>query len=115
MSGARCGAGGVKPMAGIRSTEAHRRLAAQVRAEESICWLCHQPIDRTLPHRNPATGRINPRSWSLDHVVPIDSEPQLALVRANCRAAHLGCNSARGKRPPKRPRPTQQLITTRAW
>jgi 5-methylcytosine-specific restriction endonuclease McrA len=52
------------------------------------CWLCGQPIDYRLkfPH---------PRSWSLDHIVPIADNPRLALNPTNYRSAHLDCNNYR--------------------
>jgi 5-methylcytosine-specific restriction endonuclease McrA len=102
-------------MPGIRSTRAYQKLAAQVRAEEGMCWLCGDPIDRALPHRDPITRRINTMSWSLDHVLPVDDWPMLALMRSNARAAHLGCNSARGKRCPIRTITSSVLVTSREW
>ena len=59
----------------------HRRVRAQVLAEESICWLCGKPgtVDDPL---------------TLDHVVPRAHGGPTA--RANCRAAHSSCNKRRG-------------------
>lgn len=102
-------------MSSIRGTHAYRCLVRQVRREDGICWLCGQPIDRALPYRDPVTGQVNPMSWTLDHILPLDNYPRLALVRSNCKAAHHRCNSARGKRLPTRPKPTAPLRTTRAW
>ena len=52
------------------------------------CWLCGQPIDYRLrfPH---------PRSWSLDHVIPVKENPALMLNSSNFRSAHLDCNNHR--------------------
>jgi hypothetical protein len=52
------------------------------------CWLCGQPIDYRLkfPH---------PRSWSLDHAVPVKENPALMLNASNFRTAHLDCNNHR--------------------
>jgi hypothetical protein len=52
------------------------------------CWLCGQPIDYRLkfPH---------PRSWSLDHIVPVKDSPTLMLNSSNFRSAHLDCNNHR--------------------
>jgi 5-methylcytosine-specific restriction endonuclease McrA len=105
-------------VAGIRGTNAYRTFARGVRRDPTsgTCWLCGLPIDRALPYRDPTTGRVNARSWSLDHVLPLDDYPHLALVRSNARAAHYGCNAARGKRPPRRRQPVPRpLATTRAW
>ena len=100
-------------MRDIRFTAAYRALKAWVRSEEDTCWLCGKHIDRTIPYRNPITGRVNPQSWSLDHVIPITVAPMLALIRSNVRAAHLSCNSGRGNRAAKPAPPA--LHTTRAW
>ena len=52
------------------------------------CWLCGQPIDYRLkwPH---------PRSWSLDHAIPISDNPALALNPSGFRSSHLDCNNHR--------------------
>ena len=52
------------------------------------CWLCGEPIDYGLrfPH---------PRSWSLDHMVPIKDNPALMLNTSNFRSAHNDCNNHR--------------------
>lgn len=53
------------------------------------CGLCAEPIDPTL--RWPDTGSV-----SLDHIVPLARGG--GHTRANCQAAHLGCNAAKGAR-----------------
>jgi 5-methylcytosine-specific restriction endonuclease McrA len=99
-------------------SHAYRTLARIVRREEDICWLCGHPIDLTLPYRDPLTGRVNALSWSLDHVVPV-ARGGPTVDRANARAAHYGCNSARGDGAPRgqaRNQPQRAaLITSRDW
>jgi 5-methylcytosine-specific restriction endonuclease McrA len=58
------------------------------------CWLCGQPIDYRLkfPH---------PRSWVLDHAVPVKQEPALMLNSGNFRSAHCECNNHRGSDAPR--------------
>lgn len=74
----------------------YRALQAWVYATYTHCWLCHQIVDKTLPYRDPATGRINRASKSVDHVIPLLLRPDLALDKANARLAHLRCNTSRG-------------------
>jgi 5-methylcytosine-specific restriction endonuclease McrA len=52
------------------------------------CWLCNGPIDYRLkfPH---------PRSWSLDHMIPISENAALTLNPSNFRSSHLDCNNHR--------------------
>lgn len=107
--------GDVPTIRQIRSSVAYRALARCVKREEpEVCWLCGRPIDPTLPYRDPTTGKVNPMSWSLDHVVPVSEHPELALVRDLARAAHFRCNSARGDRAPKRNTPAP-FRTSRKW
>jgi len=58
------------------------------------CWLCGEPIDYRLkfPH---------PRSWSLDHVIPLKDNPGLLLNPAGFKSAHLDCNRHRGSDEPR--------------
>ena len=57
----------------------YRRRAAQVRANATECWLCHEGAKADDP-------------WTADHVVPGDPTSPLA-------PAHRSCNSRRGNRP----------------
>lgn len=75
-SGSRCPAHRLPPR-GRR----HRRVRAQVLAEETTCWICGEPAR----HDDPLT---------LDHLVPrAHGGP---TTRANARAAHRSCNVSRG-------------------
>lgn len=84
----------------------YRRLQTWVFSHYRDCWICGQPVDKTLPF-----GRW---SKSLDHVIPVKARPDLALERSNARLAHLGCNSSRGDGT-KRSRPRTLLVTTTRW
>lgn len=70
-------------------TAVWRALRAEVRREEPCCWRCGGEWDPDAPARTWW-------SFSVDHVLPASTHPHLALVRDNLRAAHYGCNSARG-------------------
>lgn len=67
------------------------RACATLRAQHHDCWLCGQPIDYNAPPRTRW-------SYSTDHVTPL-SHDGAPLDPGNLRAAHYGCNSARGNRP----------------
>lgn len=67
----------------------YRRNRASVLKGSPICWLCGQPIDTKITWPDPM-------SPSTDHVQAVDNGGNDS--RANLRAAHLGCNSRRGKR-----------------
>jgi hypothetical protein len=66
--------------------------------------LCGQPIDYRLkfPH---------PRSWSLDHVVPVKENPAMMLNASNWRSAHLDCNNHRQTDEP----PIDLRIPSEVW
>ena len=71
-----------------RGGRPYRRLAARLKREGGVCWLCGLPIDPELkaPH---------PMSFSLDHFVPVSMGGALTDP-ANARSAHRRCNQKRG-------------------
>lgn len=54
-----------------------------------VCQICKRKVD-------PSIKWPDPMSPSLDHIVPLSAGGPHS--RANCRLAHLSCNSARGNR-----------------
>lgn len=80
-----------------------RELRKWVKRTQRVCHLCGEPMDLAIKWPDP-------RSFSVDHVVPISQAPELALSRANVRAAHLGCNSSKGSGGSKSKR-----ITSEDW
>ena len=91
----------------IRSSYAWRLLTADVRASESVCWICGDYIDKRLPARHP-------ESFSVDHVVPLMAGGA-PVARGNVRAAHYRCNSARGNRMRAEATRARMLKTSRRW
>lgn len=77
-------------------------------AEETDCWLCNQPVDKTLPpflSGSPEVDEIIPVSLGGD---PFD--------RANCRLSHRLCNVRRGNG--TRRKQTSRVaafVTARRW
>jgi len=88
----------------FRSQKPWRKLAAQVRAEEPMCWL-------RLPG-------CTIRSTTADHIIPAAIRPELALVRSNIRGACHSCNSKRTDKHPASPelrrQPKQRVSTATA-
>lgn len=78
--------------------------------EEHDCWLCGQPVDKTLPpfqDGSPEVDEITPIALGGD---PID--------RANCRLAHRLCNIRRGQETKAQLRAQRTIapfVTTRTW
>lgn len=72
-------------------TRAGRRLAARVKAEESVCGRCGKPIDPDLHWQHP-------QAFTLGHIIPYSQRPDLALDRSNVRAEHRSCNRDTGDR-----------------
>lgn len=53
------------------------------------CIRCVEPIDYNLQYPHP-------RSWSLEHLIPVSERPELLLDRNNFASAHFACNSVAG-------------------
>lgn len=86
-----------------------RQVRAQVLREETECWICGKPVDKTLktPHPwSPEVDEIVPRAFGGS---PID--------RRNCRLAHRICNQRRGTgtRGKRRGAKVQSFVTSRRW
>lgn len=74
-----------------------RRLAAQVKDEETHCGICRYPVNQTLP----GTYKWGP---VIDHIrspelFPPDQQRQAGLDRDNVQLAHRRCNQLKGLAP----------------
>lgn len=76
-----------------RGGRPYRRVREQVLAGAVLCWLCGEPLVYGL-------SPYHPMSPSYDHAIPL-SKGGDPLDPANGRAAHFGCNSAKGNREPQ--------------
>lgn len=86
---------------GYRRDQVRRRVLA----EETECWLCGKPVDKTLKTPDPGSPEV-------DEVVPV-KDGGSPFDRSNCRLSHRSCNVGRNR---KTTRPTAQpFTTTRAW
>ena len=94
-------AGAAKAARRFRSGRAWQRARAQVIEESEVCWICGDPVDRSLPG-------THPEGPTVDHVRAL-ARGGAQLDRANLRLAHLRCNSA------KRDRVLKPQVTSRRW
>ena len=76
-------------MAKNRQTRRAKRLAADLKARRDACWLCGEPIDYALHYSDPM-------AFSVDHIKPWSTHPELREDPANLAAAHSSCNKRRG-------------------
>jgi len=96
-------------MGNPRRANGHRRnqLRRRVLAEETNCWLCGGPVDKTLPPFLAGSPEV-------DEIVPVSlgGDP---LDRNNCRLSHRLCNVRRGNGARRRADPAPVLRRVRAW
>ncbi len=78
------------PRKNVRVANGHRRrqLRARVLREETHCGICHELVDKDLPHGLPGSPEV-------DEIVPV-SRGGSPYDRANCRLTHRLCNQQRG-------------------
>lgn len=107
-------------------------VVARVKREESICWLCGRPVDKSLPYlmpgahtkrcANPAgcTGCL-PHPWrgEVDEIIPV-SRGGSPFDRNNCKLSHRICNQKRSDKPAGHKKvedlkPREPLKTSRRW
>lgn len=81
-----------------------RRLVANQRAKRLPCCICKQPINYQLkyPHED---------SFSVEHIKPWSTHPELREEPSNLDSAHLRCNKAKQDKVDK---PTLGT-TSRSW
>lgn len=72
-----------------RDSPGFKRIRKNLAIAQPPCWLCGQPIDYSLP-------RGDKNSFTADHILPLETHPELAEDPGNIVAAHWGCNSSKG-------------------
>lgn len=82
-------------MGNVRSGAAWNAARDRVIREESDCHICKEPVDKTLPYRDPATKKINGRSKTVHHLDPHPTRETVA-IRSRLRLAHWSCNTSYG-------------------
>lgn len=71
------------------------KLREQIKSRKGPCCRCGEPIDYRLPYKDPHTGEVNGKSFSVDHYPhPLSTHPHLAMDPGNLRPAHLDCNQS---------------------
>lgn len=90
-------------MTGVRTTTAYANFVKRVKQLERawVCYRCELDIDPELEYPDPY-------SWSLEHIKPVDTHPELVYDVDNATGAHLRCNVRHG-------RSTQDRRTSRQW
>jgi hypothetical protein len=90
----------------VRNGHRRRQVRAQVLAEEDVCALCGQLVDKTLPAGLPGSPEV-------DEVTPVSAGGS-PFDRGNCQLSHRLCNQRAGAK--RRPRPVIRNWTTeRTW
>ena len=92
-----------------RRANGHRRnqVRARVLREESDCWLCGLPVDKTLKTPHPGSPEV-------DEILPV-SLGGSPIDRANCRLAHRLCNVRRGNGTRTTKAKPASFTTSRSW
>ena len=72
-----------------RYSQNYRKIRRHLLANATHCAICGQPFD---PDAKPHTSGYP----TLDHIVPLSVNSDLAETVANLRPAHMACNSGRG-------------------
>ena len=98
----------LQPTRNPRYANGHRRrkLRAQILAEEDLCHICGELVDKDAPHLDPGEAVI-------DEIHPV-SKGGSPYARDNCRLAHRRCNGRRGDGTRLRPIVTP-FVTARRW
>ena len=69
-----------------------QRYRQHVLATETDCRRCGEEVDKTLPYRDPDTGRVNNMSASVGHRTELDAHGN----PYDGGLEHLSCNSSAG-------------------
>lgn len=77
-----------------RSGRPLQRAKARVYEEETHCCRCGQWVDKSLPYKDPVTGKVNIWSKSFEHLIELDrgGDPY------DGHLAHVHCNTSEGAR-----------------
>lgn len=104
---------------------ARDKVVKRVKREETHCWLCNEPVDKTLTYlwgshgpkcSNPDCPGCtpHPQRGEVDEVIPV-SLGGSPTDRKNCHLAHRLCNQRRGNKPPTALLQPVTIQTSRNW
>lgn len=91
----------------VRNTTQRDRDRGIIRRTKPPCAICDDPIDYSLPH-------TDPKSYVVDHVLPLALTGPTGDVLENKQAAHRDCNRAKSDRIDGAPGP-RTFVTSRSW
>lgn len=112
-----------------RRVQGHTRdkVRARVIREENNCWLCGQPVDKSIKftpgqHTKTCTNQrctgcvLDPWSPEADEIIPV-SKGGSHIDRKNIRLSHRDCNQRRGNKDINdyRVERMKPLRTSRQW
>jgi 5-methylcytosine-specific restriction endonuclease McrA len=83
------------------------KVVRRVKREEHLCWLCGEPVDKSLPHGLPESPEI-------DEIIPV-SRGGSPFDRSNCHLSHRICNQRRGNKMPYEITRSEQLVTSEEY
>lgn len=101
------------PKSNPRKANGHRRreVCKRVLAEETHCWYCHNPVDKTLPAGHDLAPEVH-------EIIPV-SRGGSPIERANTTLTHRLCNRIIGNRTPnelaQQTHPKPPVRTSRTW
>lgn len=81
----------------LNNTEWQEARRRAIRSKEPYCAICTKYIDTSLPMTDPDTGKRNPLSVEVDHIVPRARGGQLYELE-NLQLSHMVCNRKKGSR-----------------
>ena len=91
-----------------RNTATRDRHRTVIARGKPPCALCEQPIDYSLKYPDP-------KSFVVDHILPVAHYPELADELSNKQPAHNDCNRAKWDKVEEAEPTVRTFVTWRTW